>query len=66
MDSPVDNPEGTIMSFNRQFNLNKSEQEAVDWGYYQDVGDTMFHIINAYTKCAQYNGELCTTLRYYG
>ena len=54
MDSVVDNPEGSIMSFNRQFNLNKSEQEAVDWGYYQDVGDTMFYIINAYTKGAQY------------
>jgi hypothetical protein len=54
MGSPVDNPEGTIMSFNRQFPLSKIEQEAVDWGYYQDVGETMFHIINAYTKGAQY------------
>jgi len=54
MDSPVDNPEGTMMNFNRQFQLNKIEQEAVDWGYYQDVGDTMFHIINGYTKGAQY------------
>ena len=56
MDSPVDNPEGTIMSFNRQFQLNKIEQEAVDWGYYQDVGETMFHVINAYTKASQYQG----------
>jgi hypothetical protein len=55
MDSPVDNSEGTMMSFNRQFQLSKKEQEAVDWGYYQDVGDTMFHIINAYTKGAQFN-----------
>ena len=54
MSSPVDNPDGTMLSFNRQFQLNKNEQEAVDWGYYQDVGDTMFYIINAYTKGAQY------------
>jgi len=54
MGSPVDNPEGTMISFNRQFQLNKNEQDAVDWGYYQDVGETMFHIINAYTKGAQY------------
>jgi len=55
MDSSVDNPDSTIESFNRQFQLNKIEKEAVDWGYYQDVGDTMFHIINAYTKGAQFN-----------
>ena len=55
MDSPVDNPDGTMMSFNRQFQLNKNEQEAVDWGWCHDVGDTMFHIINAYTKGAQHS-----------
>ncbi len=55
MDSAADNPDSTIDSFNRQFQLNKIEKEAVDWGYYQDVGDTMFHIINAYTKGAQFN-----------
>ena len=54
MDSAVDNPDSTIESFNRQFQMNKIEKEAVDWGYYQDVGDTMFHIINAYTKGAQH------------
>jgi len=54
MDSAVDNPDSSIEIFNRQFQLNKIEKEAVDWGYYQDVGDTMFHIINAYTKGAQH------------
>jgi len=55
MDSSVDNPEGTMVSFNRQFQLNKIEQEAVDWGWAHDVGETMFHIIQAYTKGAQFN-----------
>ena len=45
MDSNVDNPEGTMLSFNRQFQLNKKEQEAIEWGWAHDVGDTMFHVI---------------------
>ncbi|MFH2060502.1 MAG: DUF932 domain-containing protein [Pseudomonadota bacterium] len=54
MGSHVDNPESTMNSFNRNFQLNKVEQEAVSWGWYQDMGETMFHIINAYTKASQY------------
>jgi len=56
MDSSVDNPDSTIESFNRQFQLNKIEKEAVDWGWCFDVGNTMFHIIQAYTKGAQMDG----------
>jgi len=53
MDSPVDNPESSMASFNRQFQLNKVEQESVAWGWCHDVGNTMFHVIQAYTKGAQ-------------
>ena len=53
MDSSVDNPESTMNSFNQQFQLNKIEQEVVSWGWAHDVGETMFHVIQAYTKGAQ-------------
>lgn len=54
MDSPVEIPESTFSSFNRQFQLNEKEREAVEWGWTYDVGETMFHVIQAYTKGAQY------------
>jgi hypothetical protein len=54
MDSVVDNPDSSMISFNRQFQLNKIEQESVAWGWAHDVGETMFHIIQAYTKAAQF------------
>ena len=53
MDSIVDNPESSMINFNRQFQLNQVEQEAVAWGWGFDVGNTMFHLIQAYTKGAQ-------------
>jgi len=53
-DSHVDNPEGTIRSFNRQYNLDKQETEAVDWAWSQESGETMFDIVNTYTKAAQH------------
>lgn len=31
IESPVKNPESTIESFNRQFQLGKIEKEAVEW-----------------------------------
>ena len=55
MDSVVDNPESSMESFNRQFQLNKIEKDAVEWGWCHDVGETMFHVIQAYTKGAQFN-----------
>jgi hypothetical protein len=54
MDSPVGNPESSMASFNKQFQLNKIEQESVAWGWAHDIGNTMFHVIQAYTKGAQY------------
>jgi len=53
LDSPVANPDSTLNSFNRQFQLNEAEQEAVKCAWPQEMGDTMFHIVNTYTRAAQ-------------
>jgi hypothetical protein len=54
IESKVDNPLSTIESFNRQFGLAKMETEAVSWGYAFEPGGTMFAVINAYTRGAQF------------
>jgi len=56
MESPVDNPDSTFASFNRQFQLNKPEKEAVQWGWMKEYGGTMFNVVNAYTRAAQLDG----------
>jgi hypothetical protein len=43
-------------NFNRQFQLNKAEKEAVEWGWSREKGYTMFHLVNAYTRAAQFEG----------
>ena len=55
MNSVVDSPDSSMESFNRQFQLNQIEKDAVSWGWAHDVGETMFHVIQAYTKGAQFN-----------
>ena len=50
--SRIDNPLATIGSFNRQFNITKSEAEAVQHAWESEQGFTMFHVINAYTRAA--------------
>ena len=54
LESKVDNPETTIGSFNSQFQLNKTEKEAVEWALPMEYGYTMFHVVNVYTKAAQF------------
>jgi hypothetical protein len=54
MDSKVDNPLKTIESFNRQFNLNQPQRDAVEWAWPQEVGDNMFAVVNTYTRAAQF------------
>src|SRR5208282_6139420 len=56
VESKVDYPLATIKNFNRQFQLGKVEQEAVDWGYGHEPGGTMFSIVNTYTRAAQFRG----------
>ena len=54
MESPVDDPDATINSFNRQFQLDKVEKDAVEWAWPQEMGDTMFNIVNTYTRASQF------------
>jgi hypothetical protein len=54
LQSKVENPELTIQSFNRQFELGKAEQEAVQWALPLEYGFTMFSVINVFTKASQY------------
>jgi hypothetical protein len=56
MESPVDDPLATMNSFNRQFGLNNDEKEALAWGWTFENGDTMFHVVNCYTRAAQMEG----------
>ena len=56
LQTKVDNPLVTMESFNRQFQINKKEQEAVEWGWSREGGDTMFNIVNAYTRRSQFEG----------
>lgn len=54
--SEVKDPLSTIESFNRQFQLSERERKAVEWAWPQEAGETMFHIVNAYTRAAQIDG----------
>jgi hypothetical protein len=56
MQTPVENPLMTIESFNKQFQLGEKEREAVKLGWEQEMGKTMFHVVNAYTRAAQFEG----------
>jgi hypothetical protein len=51
--TPVDNPESAINTFARQFQITQEETEIVRQAFYLEQGDTMFHIINAFTRAAQ-------------
>jgi hypothetical protein len=54
--SKVDNPLATIESFNRQFQIDKKAKEAIEWAWQREAGDTMFNVVNAYTRAAQFEG----------
>jgi hypothetical protein len=54
--TPVDDPLSTMASFNRQFQLGKDEQEAVEWAWPYEQGPAMFNIVNAYTRASQFEG----------
>jgi hypothetical protein len=54
MESHVDDPLKTIESFNRQFQLKESERKAVvEFAWPYEMGDTMFNIVNTYTRASQ-------------
>jgi hypothetical protein len=56
MESPVDDPLSTMNSFNRQFGISNDEKEALAWAWPYEIGNTMFHVVNAYTRAAQMKG----------
>jgi len=56
MESPVDDPLATMKSFNRQFGLNNDEKGALEWAWPYEIGNTMFNVVNAYTRAAQMEG----------
>jgi len=39
-----------------QFQLGKIEKDALEWAWPLEAGDTMFSVINAYTRAAQFEG----------
>jgi hypothetical protein len=53
METPVENPVNTMASFNRQFQLTQKQEKAVEQAWQIEQGNTMFHVMNAYTRAAQ-------------
>ncbi len=56
LESHVKEPKKTLQALNRQFLLQKGEVEAVDWAWIYEYGESMYHIVNTYTKAAQHRG----------
>jgi hypothetical protein len=52
LESPVSDPLATIERFNRQFALGEREKAAVEWAWPQEAGETMFNVVNTYTRAA--------------
>jgi hypothetical protein len=51
--TPVADPESTITSFARQFQISQQETEIVKQAFSLEQGATMFHVIQAFTRAAQ-------------
>jgi hypothetical protein len=56
LESPVVDPLMTIGNFNRQFALAEMEKSAVEWAWPQEMGESMFHVVNTYTRAAAMDG----------
>lgn len=56
MESPVKDMEASINSFNHRFQLKEEEREAIKWALPFETGNTMFTLINWYTKASQMKG----------
>ncbi len=53
MPVPLDNPESSIETFARQFQITQEETQIVKQAFYLEQGATMFHVIQAFTRAAQ-------------
>ena len=56
LESPVHDPMSSLTAFNRQFGLCEVEQKAVEWARPSEAGDTMFNVIQTYTRASQMPG----------
>lgn len=54
MDSHVDRPMESILSLGKKFGLDKEDIELVQNSLNLEYGNTMFHVINAFTRAAQH------------
>jgi len=59
----VSNPESTIDTFARQFQIPQEEVQIIKAAFFLEQGATMFHIINAFTRAAQ-DGRLSAPSAY--
>ncbi len=59
----VDNPVNTIETLAHEFNLSPQERKALDWAKQYELGDTMFHVVQVFTKASQDN-ELSASSAY--
>lgn len=51
---PIEDHVETFERFNRQYQLNEVERNAVEWAWPQEKGDKMCSIIQTYTRAAQH------------
>jgi len=54
--SHVDNPMASIETFSRRFGLSQNEAEIVKKAFVMESGDSLFHVINAFTAAAKSEG----------
>ena len=54
LQSPVEHPHAVIESFNRQYQLSQPEKEAVEWSIPMELGNSMFHVVNTFTRASQH------------
>jgi hypothetical protein len=54
--SKVEDPEAIFTALNRQYQVGEEEAKAVEWGFHQESGNSMFLIIQAYTRAPQFPG----------
>jgi hypothetical protein len=63
INTPVHNPVQTIESFNKRFGLTQTEGEMVKASFAQELGQTMWNVIQAYTGSAR-SSELAVEAAY--
>jgi hypothetical protein len=56
MASKVEDPGAIFTALNRQYQVGEEEAKAVEWGFQQEYGNSMFLIIQAYTRAPQFPG----------